>query len=55
MGQIHIYARDIIAVVVLIGCFALLWKGIDSFVAALASAVVTYYFIRRDELHVRKE
>lgn len=42
-----IYPRDIIAVLVLAGCFYLLYLGIDSFVAATATAIIGYYFSKR--------
>ena len=42
-----IQARDIIALVVLIGCFWLLSLGVDSFVAAITTAIIGYYFSKR--------
>ena len=42
-----IYPRDIIAVIVLIGCGFLLYKGIDSFVTAAATLIIGYYFSKR--------
>ena len=42
-----IHPRDIIAVVVLIGAGWLIYKGIDSFVTALVSLIVGYYFSKR--------
>jgi len=42
-----IQARDIIAVLVLGGCFYLLSKGIDSFVSAITTAIIGYYFSKR--------
>ena len=42
-----IYIRDIIALVVLVGCGFLLYKGIDSFVTAIATCIIGYYFSKR--------
>ena len=42
-----IMPRDIIAIIVLIGCFILLAMGIDSFIAAVTTAVIGYYFSKR--------
>ena len=42
-----IEARDIIAVLVLGGAFFLLYKGIDTFVAAITTAIIGYYFSKR--------
>lgn len=42
-----IMPRDIVAVLVLIGCFYLLLMGIDSFVAAVTTAIIGYYFSKR--------
>ena len=39
--------RDVVALVVLVGCFGLLWMGRDGFVAAITTAVVGYYFSKR--------
>ena len=50
-----IHPRDVIALFVLAGCGFLLWKGIDSFVATTAAVVVTYYFVRRNELHPERK
>jgi hypothetical protein len=41
---VKIQARDIIAVVALIGAFILLALGIDHLVGAVISAVVVFYF-----------
>ena len=40
----QIEARDIIAIIVIIGCVMLLLSGKDGFIAALLAAVVAYYF-----------
>ena len=40
-------ARDIVALFVLAGAFWLLSKGIDSFVAAITTAIIGYYFSKR--------
>ncbi len=40
----QIEPRDIIAVVVIIGCILLLALGKDGFIAALLALVVGYYF-----------
>ena len=42
-----IQTRDIIAVLVLGGCFYLLLKGVDSFVSAVTTAIIGYYFSKR--------
>lgn len=46
MGQLtkQIEARDIIAVIVIIGCVILLAMGKNGFIAALLALVVGYYF-----------
>jgi len=42
-----IYMRDIIALIVLIGCGFLLYKGVDSFVTAITTCIIGYYFSKR--------
>ena len=42
-----IQARDVVAVVALLCCFYLLSLGIDSFVAAITTAIIGYYFSKR--------
>jgi len=42
-----IHPRDIIALIVLIGCGLLLYKGIDSFVTAITTLIIGYYFSKR--------
>lgn len=42
-----IHARDIIAVVVLAFCFFLLYQGVDSFVTAITTLIIGYYFSKR--------
>ena len=42
-----VYPKDIIALVVLIGCGILLYKGVDSFVSACATLILGYYFSKR--------
>ena len=39
--------RDIVALVVLAGCGFLLYKGIDSFVTAITTCIIGYYFSKR--------
>ena len=39
--------RDIIAVAVLAGCGFLLYKGVDSFVTAITTCIIGYYFSKR--------
>jgi len=43
----NIYPRDIIAVVVLLGCGFLLYRGVDSFITAAAALIIGYYFSKR--------
>ena len=40
----QIEAKDIIAIVLIIGCIILLGMGKDGFIAALLALVVGYYF-----------
>ena len=42
-----IHARDIIAGLVLIGCFILIGLGIDSFVTGITALIIGYYFSKR--------
>ena len=42
-----IYMRDIIALVALLGCGFLLYKGMDGYVAATATLIIGYYFSKR--------
>lgn len=42
-----IYPRDIIAALALIGAFVLLALGVDTFVAAITTAIIGYYFSKR--------
>jgi hypothetical protein len=42
--KIQVQARDIIAVITLIGAFILLALGIDHLVGAVVSTVVVFYF-----------
>lgn len=42
-----IHARDIIAALALIGAFVLLAMGVDTFVAAITTAIIGYYFSKR--------
>lgn len=50
----QIEPRDIIAVVVIIGCIVLLLSGKDGFVAALLALVVGYYFGFRKPFILKK-
>lgn len=43
----RIYPRDIIAALALIGSFVLLGLGVDTFVAAITTAIIGYYFSKR--------
>jgi len=45
--KIKFQPKDFIAIGVLIGCFYLLAKGIDSFISALTASIVAYYFSKR--------
>jgi len=42
-----IYARDIIAALLIIGCFWLKLKGIDGTVSLIMVAIIGYYFSKR--------
>jgi len=42
-----IYPRDIIAILTLIGCFVLIYKGINGIVSAIAVSIIAYYFSKR--------
>ena len=42
-----IHPRDFIAIGVLAGCGFLLYKGIDSFVTAITTCIIGYYFSKR--------
>lgn len=42
-----IHPRDVIALIVLLGCGILLFKGINSFVTAAATLIIGYYFSKR--------
>jgi len=42
-----IHAKDVVAVIVLVGGFVLMAMGKDSFIAALTAMVVGYYFSKR--------
>ena len=50
-----IYPRDFIAIFVLVGCGFLLYKGIDSFVTAITTLIIGYYFSKRvyEEKHTK--
>jgi len=43
---------DLIALLVLLGCFLLMWHGKDGTVSSVMSAVVGFYFGHRGILHV---
>jgi len=45
----NLQPKDLIALVVIIGGFILLAKGIDSIVGGLVIMVITYYFRKRIE------
>jgi len=40
-------ARDVIALIVLTFCFILLYLGVDSFVTAITTMIIGYYFSKR--------
>lgn len=42
-----IYPKDIIAVIVVIGCFILLALGFNGWVQGVAALVIGYYFSKR--------
>lgn len=42
-----IFPRDIIALVSLIACFILIYKGINGVVSAITVAIIGYYFSKR--------
>jgi len=44
MSNLNVEARDVIACLVIIGCFILLFYGIDGEVKAVLGAVIGYYF-----------
>ena len=52
-----IYPRDIIAVIVIIGCFVLLLTGFNGWVQGVAALVIGYYFSKRvyEENHKDKK
>lgn len=50
----QIEARDVIAVILIIGCIILLGIGRDGFIAALLALVVGYYFSARKPFILRK-
>ena len=39
--------KDLVAIIVLIACFILLYNGVDSFVTAITTAIIGYYFSKR--------
>ena len=45
--MMKIQTRDIIAFLVLAGCGFFIYKGIDSFVTAIATCIIGYYFSKR--------
>ena len=47
MNILRIYPRDIIAVIVLIACFLLIWQGVDTFITAITAVIIGYYFSKR--------
>ncbi len=50
----QIEARDIIAVIIIIGCVVLLALGKDGFIAALLALVVGNYFANRKPFVLKK-
>jgi len=51
----QIKPRDIIAVIVIIGCVILLMSGKDGFVAAVLAAIVAYYFGYRHPFYLKNK
>jgi len=51
----QIEPRDLIAIIVIIGCVVLLMTGRDGFIAALLAAVVAYYFGYRKPFIVKNK
>lgn len=51
-----IHPRDIIALVSLIACFLLIYKGINGVVTAITISIIAYYFSKRvfEENHEEK-
>ena len=48
------YAKDWIALVVIIGGLALLWKGADGYIQGMMALILGYYFARRDNINGKK-
>ena len=49
--MLKIQVRDIIAIVILIGCFILIGLGKNHFVQTVLAAIVGYYFGRRERVN----
>lgn len=56
----RIYPRDVIALIVLVGCGFLISRGINGVVSAIAVSIIAYYFSKRiyeenhEEILIRK-
>ena len=46
--------KDVIALLVLAGCFVLIGLGVDSFVSATITLIIGYYFAKRQEMEDRR-
>jgi hypothetical protein len=46
--------KDILAALILVGCFILLALGIDSYVSSTITLIIGYYFGRRTDAEVSK-
>lgn len=40
-------ARDLIAIIALVFCFFLIYRGVDTYITALTSLIIGYYFSKR--------
>ena len=47
LKNVRIHARDIIALVLILGCILLKLKGLDGNVSLVLAAIVGYYFSKR--------
>lgn len=45
--KMKIFFKDLMACVILAGCGFLLYKGIDSYVTAITTLIIGYYFSKR--------
>ena len=54
-SKTELTAKDIIAIIVLIAGFVLLGFGIDSYVTAMMTLIIGYYFGRRQDYLGKKK